>query len=148
LVNPFLWWKCLDCLNWNKYFFGVQSVSTVGRCTTSFLLAGPVCLWCLVYLLFCYLTHETRTINSGGLLIANHLDQWLWVNQKGQPAVTSYLVDPFRRVLLATATCTSMMSQTIFMTEAGIDIMTFLHPILLCKSHTKHLWRCSYTLNY
>ncbi len=25
----------------------VQSVDTVGRCTTSYLLAGPVCLWCL-----------------------------------------------------------------------------------------------------
>jgi len=29
-------------------FFGVQSVDTVGRCTTSYLLAGPACLWCLV----------------------------------------------------------------------------------------------------
>ncbi len=33
----------LDC-------FGVQSVDTVGRCTTSYLLAGPACLWCLVLL--------------------------------------------------------------------------------------------------
>jgi len=41
-VNQFLWWKCLDC-------FGVQNVNTVGRCTTSYLLAGPACLWCLVY---------------------------------------------------------------------------------------------------
>ncbi len=29
-------------------FFDIQSVDTVGRCTTSYLLAGPVCLWCLV----------------------------------------------------------------------------------------------------
>ncbi len=29
--------------------FGVQSVDTVGRCTTSYLLAGSACLWCLVY---------------------------------------------------------------------------------------------------
>jgi len=29
-VNRFLWWKCLDCLNWNRCFFGVQSVDTVG----------------------------------------------------------------------------------------------------------------------
>jgi hypothetical protein len=28
---------------------GVQSEDTVGRCTTSYLLTGPVCLWCLVY---------------------------------------------------------------------------------------------------
>jgi hypothetical protein len=28
--------------------FGVQSVDTVSRCTTSYLLAGPACLWCLV----------------------------------------------------------------------------------------------------
>jgi hypothetical protein len=134
LVNPFLGWKCLDCFNWNKYFFGVQSVGTVGRYTTTFLLAGQVCLWRLVYLLFCYLTHETQTINSGGLLIANHLPQSLWVNQKGWPILRSYLVYPFAGVLLATATCTSMMSQTIFMTQAGIDIMTFLHPIY-CANH-------------
>jgi hypothetical protein len=25
-------------------FFGVQSVDTIGRCTTSYLLAGPACL--------------------------------------------------------------------------------------------------------
>jgi hypothetical protein len=29
-------------------FFGVQSVDTVGRWTTSYLLTGLVCLWCLV----------------------------------------------------------------------------------------------------
>jgi hypothetical protein len=29
-------------LEWN--FFGVQSVDTVGRCITSYLLAGPACL--------------------------------------------------------------------------------------------------------
>ncbi len=29
-------------------FFGVQSVDTVGRCTTSSLLVGPAWLWCLV----------------------------------------------------------------------------------------------------
>jgi hypothetical protein len=31
-----------------RIFFGVQSVNIVGRCTISYLLAGPVCLWCLV----------------------------------------------------------------------------------------------------
>jgi hypothetical protein len=131
-----------------QIFFGVQSVDIVRRCTTSHLLARPACLWHVVYLLFCSLTHETRTINSGGLLVANHLDQLLCVNQKCSPIVKSYLLCPFRRLLLATTTCTIMMSQTVFMTQAGIDILTFLHPILLCKSHTKHLWRCSYTLNY
>jgi len=34
-------------------FFGVQSVDTVGRCTTSYLLAGPACSWCLVFLPNC-----------------------------------------------------------------------------------------------
>jgi len=46
-VNRFLWWKCLDCLDWNG-FFGVQSVDTVHRCRASYLLAGPPSLWCLV----------------------------------------------------------------------------------------------------
>jgi hypothetical protein len=39
---------CSDCLDRNWIFFGVQSVDTVSRCTTSNLLAGPACLWCLV----------------------------------------------------------------------------------------------------
>ncbi len=30
-------------------FFGVQSVDTVDRCATSYVLAGPACFWCLVY---------------------------------------------------------------------------------------------------
>jgi hypothetical protein len=36
-VNRFYWWMCLDCLDWNGFFWGVQSVDTVGRdvCTTS-----------------------------------------------------------------------------------------------------------------
>jgi len=29
-------------------FFGVQTVDAVSRCTTSYPLAGPACLWCLV----------------------------------------------------------------------------------------------------
>ncbi len=33
-------------------FFGVESVDTAGRCTTSYLLAGPACLWCLVFIIF------------------------------------------------------------------------------------------------
>ncbi len=33
--------------------FGVQSVDPVGRCTTSYLLAGPLCLQCLVFSLGC-----------------------------------------------------------------------------------------------
>jgi hypothetical protein len=121
VLNRFLWWKCLDCLNWNKCFFGVQSVDTVGRCTTSYLLAGTVCLWHLVYLPFCYLAHETRTINSGGLLIVNHLGQSLSTRQ---PSVRSNLLYSFRRLLLSTAS-TITMSQTIFMTQAGIDILTW-----------------------
>jgi hypothetical protein len=33
-------------------FFGVWSVNRVSRCTTSYLLAGPACLWCLVLFAF------------------------------------------------------------------------------------------------
>ncbi len=33
-----------------RIFLGVHSVDTVGTCTTSYLLAGPACLWCLVML--------------------------------------------------------------------------------------------------
>jgi len=31
-----------------RIFLVFRSVDTVGRCTTSYLLAGPTCLWCLV----------------------------------------------------------------------------------------------------
>jgi hypothetical protein len=42
-----------------------------------------------------------------------------------QSAVTSNLLYSFRRLLLSTASCTIMMTQTIFMTQAGIDILTW-----------------------
>jgi hypothetical protein len=28
--------------------------------------------------------------------------------------------------------------------EPNRHVLTFLHPILLCRSHTEHCWRCSY----
>jgi hypothetical protein len=67
-VNRFLWWKCLDGLDWNGLFFGVQSVDTVGRCTTSYLLAGPVCVWCLVSILQVNLIRE-RTDTTLALIL-------------------------------------------------------------------------------
>ncbi len=36
--------KVFRLLDWNVFFLGVQNVDTVGRCTTSYLLAGPACL--------------------------------------------------------------------------------------------------------
>jgi hypothetical protein len=48
-VNRFLCWKCLDRLDWNGLFW--CPVERVGRCTTSYLLAGRVCLWCFVFYL-------------------------------------------------------------------------------------------------
>jgi hypothetical protein len=53
-------------------FFGVQSVDTVGRCTTSYLLVGPMCLWCLVFKWFlmcspsyyhCFHIHSSKFLN-------------------------------------------------------------------------------------
>jgi hypothetical protein len=53
-----------------RSFLGVQSVNTLSRCTTSYLLAGPACLWCLVCLLlshplthvwFCHITSQSRS---------------------------------------------------------------------------------------
>jgi len=49
-VNEFLWWKCFRLFRLEWIVFGVQSVDTVGKCTTSsYLLTGPacVCLRCL-----------------------------------------------------------------------------------------------------
>ncbi len=46
-LNWFLWWKCLDCLDWNRLFW-CSGCGHSSRCTTYYLLAGPACLWCLV----------------------------------------------------------------------------------------------------
>ncbi len=53
-----------------QMFFGVQTVDTVGRCTTSYLLVGPACLWrpCCQHV-------EGREINSSKqkLLLPNYI---------------------------------------------------------------------------
>ncbi len=46
-LNWFLWWKCLDCLDWKRLFW-CSGCGHSSRCTTYYLLAGPECLWCLV----------------------------------------------------------------------------------------------------
>jgi hypothetical protein len=46
--NRLLWWKCLDCLDSNGLFW-CSECGQSNRCTTSYLLAGPTCLWCLVF---------------------------------------------------------------------------------------------------
>jgi hypothetical protein len=43
----------IDSLHWNGFFWVVQSVGSLGRLTTSYLLGGPTCLWCLVCLCVC-----------------------------------------------------------------------------------------------
>jgi hypothetical protein len=87
---------------------------------------------------------------GGGLLITNHLDQSLWwANQKHWAAVRSYLLHSFFCMCIAlltflwtTATCAIMMSQNYF-PESNRHMLEFLHPILVCRSHTEHHWRCS-----
>jgi hypothetical protein len=54
LLNWFLWWKEFKLFRLEWIFFGVQSVDTVSRCTTSYLLAGPARLWCVVLVLVFY----------------------------------------------------------------------------------------------
>ncbi len=45
-VNRFYWWMCLDCLDWNGFFLGVQSVDTVGRCMYNILAIGRFVMPC------------------------------------------------------------------------------------------------------
>jgi len=66
-VNRFLWWKCLD---WNGLFWCLGCVSTEGRCTTSYLLAGPVCLWCLC---FKYPNHPRAKLPNQEIILSNIL---------------------------------------------------------------------------
>jgi hypothetical protein len=47
-MNWFLWWKCFRLFRLEQMFFGVQSGDTVRRWTAYYILAGPVCLWCLI----------------------------------------------------------------------------------------------------
>jgi len=42
--------KVFRLFRMKRIFLGVHTVDTVRRCTTSYLLAGPACLWCLVML--------------------------------------------------------------------------------------------------
>jgi hypothetical protein len=69
-VNQFLfWWKCfrLFRLEWILLVFRLL-IDTGVRCTTSsYLLAGPVCLWCLV------LFHHQPIIASKRLVIFSHV---------------------------------------------------------------------------
>jgi hypothetical protein len=52
LDEPVFWVKVFRLLRLEQIFFGcsVQSVNTVGRCTTSYLLARPACFLCRVRL--------------------------------------------------------------------------------------------------
>jgi len=52
--------KVFKLFKLERSLFGVESVDTVGRCTTSYLLAGPVCLRCLVNP--CLYAIQTRVI--------------------------------------------------------------------------------------
>jgi hypothetical protein len=53
VVEPVSLVKVFKLFRLEWIFFGVQIVDTVGRCTTSYLLAGPACSWCLVFLPNC-----------------------------------------------------------------------------------------------
>jgi hypothetical protein len=44
LLKPVSLVKMFRLFKLEQMFFGVQSVDTVGRCTASYLLAGPACL--------------------------------------------------------------------------------------------------------
>jgi hypothetical protein len=48
LGEPVSFVKVFRLFRLERIFLGVQSVDTVGRCTTSYLVAGPARLWCLV----------------------------------------------------------------------------------------------------
>ncbi len=81
---------------------------------------------------------------TGRLLIANHLDQSLWLLNLEQGAARS---DHICYTLLwqvldltvcfytpTSANCTKMLGQAHF-AELNQHVLTFLHPILLCRGH-------------
>jgi len=68
-----------------------------------------------------------------GLVIANHLEQSLWcTNEKHWAAVRSYLLHSFLEVDNAAAPFTSNCRLYNF-AEPNQHVLTFLHPILLCR---------------
>jgi hypothetical protein len=70
---------------------------------------------------------------DGGLLIANHLDQSLWLTDKKQwQAVGSYLLHSFLQVNRF-ATPLTIHCKLYNYAEPNRHISTFLHLILLCK---------------
>jgi hypothetical protein len=79
LVNRFLWWKCLDCLDlyWLFWCFRVWTKSVDVQ--TSYLLARQACLWCLCSTsgkdLPCPTWVQVNFVN----IITIFLD-WFWLN--------------------------------------------------------------------
>jgi hypothetical protein len=76
---------------------------------------------------------------GGELPIANHLDQSLCTSQKSNHIYYTLLLGSAHQcsaIYQPLANCLIMLSQS-------LHILTFLHPILLCRSHIEHCWRCS-----
>jgi len=87
------------------------------------------------YLLFCNPTHKTETrfnVFRGGLLVANHLNLSVWWANKKHSKKQS---DQIYYTLFCSLLPATDMSWT------NPACLTFLHPILLCRSHTEHRWR-------
>ncbi len=64
-------------------FSGVQSVDTVGRCTTSYLLAGPACLWGLVWAQGYYQSGPSIRNCTKPCWVSSQVSRlWPWVSKK------------------------------------------------------------------
>jgi len=66
-------------------FFGVESVDEVGRCTTSYPLAGPACLRCLV----CVNKKLANSQLQLSLVLLQHIDTCDSSNPAPHPTTTT-----------------------------------------------------------
>jgi len=112
----------------------------------------------LVISLFCNPTHkiETGTANRWGTLIANHLNQSLWLaNQKHGATVRSYLLysslagaQLFLQFLPTSANWANMQEKNHF-PGPNRHMLTFLHQIIMCRVTYRAPLGCSYmVMNY
>jgi len=80
-VNWFLWWKCLDCLDWNG-FFGVQTVDIVGWILQHLIYWQGQCVCDTLF--FCFF----QICEEGGLVIIHKRRRqsqiWLLVRQESK----------------------------------------------------------------
>jgi hypothetical protein len=77
------------------------------------------------------------------LLIANHLGPIIMIG-KSEILSSSQIVFYYTLLYRFTSLLRILTAAANHFPKPNPHVLTFLHPISLCRSHTEHCWRCSY----